>query len=129
MRFLVDANVPRSALALLQKFGHIAEYVRDIGLGASADAQVALHAQQTKAALLTRDLDFADLRTYPPSSYEGIVVLRLPDDAVAEQIVNVLERFLKQANLVKQLPGHLVILEPARVRFRPPVTPPAPVFD
>jgi hypothetical protein len=43
----------------------------------------------------------------------------MPDDAVAQTIVNLLERFLKQTELATQLPGHLVILEPDRVRFRP----------
>jgi predicted nuclease of predicted toxin-antitoxin system len=119
MRFLVDANVPRSAIALLQQFGHSAEHVRDLGLGASPDAEIALHAQGAGAILLTRDLDFADIRAYPPESRPGIIVMRLPDDAVARQILNLLERFLKQVDLVAQASGHLVILEADRVRFRP----------
>lgn len=48
--------------------------------------------------------------------------MRLPDDATARQIVDLLERFLKQPALVDSLPGHLVILEADRVRFRPPLT-------
>jgi hypothetical protein len=43
----------------------------------------------------------------------------MPDDAVAQTIVNLLERFLKQTELATRLPGHLVIIEPDRVRFRP----------
>jgi predicted nuclease of predicted toxin-antitoxin system len=119
MRFLVDANLPRSALALLASLGHTCEHARDIGLGHAPDSHVAAHARSTGAALLTRDLDFADIRNYPPADYEGILVLRMPDHAVAQNIVNLLERFLKQTELATQLPGHLVILEPDRVRFRP----------
>ncbi len=48
--------------------------------------------------------------------------MRLPDDAAAPQIVGLLDRFLKQAALVESVPGHLVILEAGRVRFRPPLT-------
>lgn len=33
MRFLLDANLPRSCLSLLKDFGHSSEHVRDIGLG------------------------------------------------------------------------------------------------
>ena len=33
MKFLLDANMPRSALAALRGFGHSADHVRDIGLG------------------------------------------------------------------------------------------------
>ena len=123
MRFLVDANVPRSTLALLKNYGHDAEHVRDIGLGASPDAQIASQAKKSGAALITRDFDFADVRDYPPADYHGLIVMRLPDDAVAQRIVNLLERFLKKSELVSQLPGHLVILEGDRVRFRPPLKP------
>jgi predicted nuclease of predicted toxin-antitoxin system len=119
MRFLVDANLPRSCLALLQAFGHSAEHVRDLGLGGAPDAQVAARARETSAVLLTRDLDFSDIRAYPPAASPGLIVLRLPDDAVARQILNLLERFLKKADLVESVPAHLVILESDRVRFRP----------
>lgn len=119
MRFLVDANMPRSSLALLAGLGHTGEHARDMGLGNAPDSRIAAQARSTGAALVTRDLDFADIRNYPPADYLGILVLRVPDDAVAQVIVNVLERFLKQTDLTAQIPGHLVILEPDRVRFRP----------
>ncbi len=119
MRFLVDANMPRSAVALLQSLGHAAEHVRDLGLGEAPDIQIAARARSTGAVLLTRDLDFADIRYYPPADYQGLIVMRLPDDAVTREIVNLLERFLKQTEFVALLPGHLVILEKDHVRFRP----------
>ena len=119
MRFLVDANLPRSSLSVLQAFGHSAEHVRDLGLGGAPDAQIAARARDTSAALLTRDLDFSDIRAYPPTAYPGLIILRLPDDAVAQQILNLLERFLRKSALVENVPGHLVILESDRVRFRP----------
>jgi predicted nuclease of predicted toxin-antitoxin system len=122
MRFLVDANLPRSALPLLERFGHVAGHARDLGLGTAPDSEVAARARSTGSALLTRDLDFSDIRLYPPADYAGLVVMRLPDDATAGQIVLLLERFLKQPALVDCLPGHLVILEADRVRFRPPLT-------
>jgi predicted nuclease of predicted toxin-antitoxin system len=86
MRFLIDANLPRAAIHVCQKFGHQVEFARDIGLAAASDAQIAEHARESSAALLTRDLDFADVRRYPPDQYPGIVVLRLPDTTVALEI-------------------------------------------
>ncbi|MHB8815873.1 MAG: DUF5615 family PIN-like protein [Steroidobacteraceae bacterium] len=53
------------------------------GLGTAPDEVIAERARSTQAALITRDLDFADVRRYPPSDYHGIMILRLPDDAVA----------------------------------------------
>lgn len=119
MRFLVDANLPRSTAALLKNFGHTADHVRDLGLGDAPDAKIAAFAKTSGACLITRDLDFADIRNYPPDQYDGMLVLRLPEDAIATEIVEALEKFLKNSNLITKLPHHLVILEPSRVRFRP----------
>lgn len=119
MRFLMDANVPRAAVAVVEKFGHTVEFARDAGLGTAPDEVIAERARSTQAALITRDLDFADVRRYPPSDHHGIVVLRLPDDAVATDIASVLERFLAESQFVAQLRAHLVIVDEARVRFRP----------
>jgi predicted nuclease of predicted toxin-antitoxin system len=119
MRFLVDANLPRSVIELLTNNGHQAEFSRDIGLAAVPDSFIATRALQNKAALLTRDLDFADIRQYPPRDYYGIVVIRAPDDFVATDIVRILERFIRQPNFMAQLVRRLAIVEPDRVRFRP----------
>ena len=122
MRFLIDANLPRAAILACQKFGHQVEFARDIGLAAASDEQIAARAKQSHAALLTRDMDFADVRRYPPDQYAGIVVLRLPDTAVALEIVRVLERFLTEPEFLDPLAGRLAIVEVDRVRFRPPLS-------
>ena len=88
------------------------------GWAHAPDTAIAAHARSHHAVIVTRDVDFADIRNYPPQEFNGIIVLRMPDDAVAQTIVNLLERFLKQTELSARLPGHLVILETDRVRFR-----------
>ena len=45
MRFLIDEDLPRSVKNLLQRYGHEAFDVRDIGLRGSKDHQVAALAQ------------------------------------------------------------------------------------
>jgi predicted nuclease of predicted toxin-antitoxin system len=119
MRFLVDANLPRAIVATLRFHGHEAEHVKDIGLGSAPDERVAAHARGASMALITRDLDFADIRNYPPDEYPGLIVLRVPEDTVAGEIVRLIERFVTKPELVQQVPRHLVILEEAHVRFRP----------
>ena len=121
MRFLVDTNLPRSVIVVLQNLGHQVEFTRDIGLAAAADEQIAAHAVEIGAVPLTRDMDFADVRHYPPEQYAGIVVLRLPEAAVAQEIVRVLERFLINSGFLQSLAGRLAIVEVDRVGFRPPV--------
>jgi predicted nuclease of predicted toxin-antitoxin system len=119
MRFLIDASMPRSTTALLVRLGHEAVDVRDIMSGSTPDPDVAHHAKTNGLALLTRDFDFSDIRNYPPEQYAGIVVVELPDDATAANVLQVLESFLTQPDLVKHLPGHLAIVSLSRVRFRP----------
>jgi len=119
MRFLLDANMPRSAAGAVQRLGHEAVDVRDVGLGGADDAQIAVYAKEHKFALVTRDFDFSDIRNYPPAEYAGIIVLELPDDAIAATVVKVLVSFLSQPELLAHVPGRLAIVESWRVRFRP----------
>jgi predicted nuclease of predicted toxin-antitoxin system len=120
-RFLLDANMPRSAVDAVRNTGHAVEFARDIGLGSATDAAIAAHARKTRATLITRDLDFADLRKYPPGEHDGLVLLRLPDDSVASEIAAAIRRFVTTEGLVRNLHGRLAIVEQDRVRFRPPL--------
>jgi predicted nuclease of predicted toxin-antitoxin system len=121
VRFLIDANLPRAVIAVFQTHGHDTVFARDVGLSAATDEQLAAQARARGCALVTRDLDFADVRRYPPQQYAGIVVLRVPDDTVAAGIARVLDFFLGDQRLVESLAGRLAIVEPERVRFRPPL--------
>ena len=113
--------MPRSAVATLRRLGHQVDFARDIGLAAAGDQDIAARAQKTGAALLTRDLDFANIRQYPPEDYAGIVVPRLADDATALRICDVVERFARDQGFLDGLKGHIAIVELGRVRFRPPI--------
>ncbi len=120
MRFLLDANMPRSGAVMLRQNGHEAFDVRDIGLGGADDTRIAAHAKANGLVLVTRDFDFSDIRNYPPAEFAGIIVLQLPDDAIAAVVVKVLETFLSQPQLLALVVGRLAIVESWRVRFRPP---------
>ena len=118
MRFLIDADLPRSSSEVIRRHGHEAVDVRDVGPSVAKDPQIARYAQSEGLCLITDDYDFADLRNYPPDQYAGIVVLNLPRTATASYIVRLLDSFLKQEALIAQLPGKLAIVEPGRVRLR-----------
>jgi predicted nuclease of predicted toxin-antitoxin system len=119
MRFLIDASLPRSTAPLAKNLGDDAVDVRDLGMGAAPDPDIAAYAQSQQLCLLTRDYDFADIRNYPPDQYFGLVVIELPATATVPVILNLVEALLRQRDLLALLPGRLAIVEPGRVRLRP----------
>jgi predicted nuclease of predicted toxin-antitoxin system len=122
VHFLLDANLPRSIMAVVRRAGHDCTHVRDIALAQASDAQIAAHAQATGTTLMTRDLDFADVRNYPPERYSGIVAFRVPDTATAAMLCELTEQFLARGEVLAALAGRLAIVEFGRVRLRPPAT-------
>jgi predicted nuclease of predicted toxin-antitoxin system len=119
MKFLLDANLPRSSSPLLRGLGHEVEDVRDVLPGGADDDTVAARAQSQGCALVSRDFDFADIRNYPPQDYSGIVVLELPDDATAALVNTTIETFVRNPDFLNRLPSRLAIVSSWRVRFRP----------
>lgn len=119
MRFLVDADLPRSTADLLRRYGHIAVDVRDVGLGSAPDGRIADYARGGALVLITGDFGFADVRNYPPEQYPGLVVVGVPRNAAARMILGQIESFLRQPGIVLRTPGRLAILEPGRLRLRP----------
>lgn len=118
MRFLIDADLPRAIGDLLRRYGHTPVDVRDVGLGTAKDSDIAAYARKHRLCLLTGDFDFSNIRIYPPREYAGIIVLKLPRDATASFILNLLQSFLDQPHLLADMDGKLAIVEPGRVRFR-----------
>lgn len=77
MRFKFDENLPSDLGDLLRAEGHDAHSVHDEQLRGAADSSIAKVCQEEQRTLITLDLDFADISTYPPQDYHGIIVLRL----------------------------------------------------
>lgn len=69
--------------------------------------------------IVSRDFDLSDVRRLPPELRPGLLVLRMSDSSTAADVVGPLSRFLSATALVHRIPGHLAILEPNRLRFRP----------
>lgn len=63
MRFLVDANLPPALARWLASRGHQAEHVADHDLAAADDRVIWGQAATTDAVLVTKDEDFALMRT------------------------------------------------------------------
>jgi predicted nuclease of predicted toxin-antitoxin system len=114
--FKVDENLPTEAAELLRIAGHDAVTVGDQRMAGQPDTNVALVCQREGRAVVTLDLDFADIRAYPPGDYSGIIVLRLArlDKPRVLWIVQRLLPLLEHEPLV----GKLWIVDEASVRVR-----------
>ncbi len=117
--FLVDASLPRATAEVIRAAGHQATDVRDIGLGDAADDLIAAHAVEHGQCIITRDGDFGNVVDYPPADYRGIVVIEAHDGAGRAVVLGMIERFLRETEIVDRLDGRLAIVEPGRIRLRP----------
>lgn len=116
MRAKLDENLPVESIPILESAGWQCETVFQEGLSGAEDERVSEICRTETRVLFTIDLDFADIRAYPPSEYEGIVVLR-PIHPSRERILRLLERTMPL--LGGQWVAHrLWIVEPGRIRFR-----------
>ena len=116
MRFKVDENLPVQCIDQLRNAGHDALSVHDQGLSGAADPRIAEVSANEERVLVSLDLDFADIRTYPPSGSAGIMVFRLRSQDAAT-LQRVLARVL--ALLPGESPsGRLWVVEEDKVRIR-----------
>ena len=116
MKFLIDANIPRSTKKIMQALGHEVADVRDILPPASTDVEVASLALNQNRIIITRDQDFANILLYPPERFPGIIVLKVRAMKPSE-INNLIELFIK-SNPSETISHALIILEPNRFRVR-----------
>ena len=116
MRGKTDENVPTEAAALLRAAGWECDTVFDEALAGAEDPRVSDRCQVERRVLFTIDLDFADIRVYPPSEYIGIVGLR-PATPSRAAVLNLLQSAIPVL-AAEWAENRLWIVEPGRVRVR-----------
>lgn len=118
VKFLIDEILPLSIVTIATSRGHDAVHARDAGLRGRDDAAIAQAAQNDGRALVTMDSDFADIRTYPPGRFSGVVVLNPEANASVARIESLFTAFLSSEAASESLAGKLLIVDPGRVRVR-----------
>ena len=95
MRFFLDENFPKAAVALLISLGHKVDDIRGTDREGSTDATMA---QMRSAAFLTTDRDFFHTVPFTVPQHHGVVVVahRQPNRArIVRRIAWFMERFGK----------------------------------
>ena len=113
MRFLMNENVPRSAISTLRERGHDVIAAKE-SLKGAADESVLAEAQSRECVLVTQDKDFGELafRARLPAGC-GVVLFRLrrSPEQDSHRIVQVLESRAEWA-------GHFTVVTDDQVRIR-----------
>ena len=116
MRFKVDENLPDDIAEALRSRGHDAMTVHDQSMRGNSDARLSDVCRAEGRAIVSFDLDFANVRDYPPGDYPGLIVLRLADQSrpyvlrIFASVLDLLDR--------EELAGCLWVVEEHRVRIR-----------
>ncbi len=116
MKFKIDENLPVEVADALRLAGYDASTVFDQNMAGTADRNIASVVQREQRALLTLDLDFADIRNYPPQQFSGLIVIRAKRQdktsvlAIVERVIKALER--------ETLNRKLWIVDEQRIRIR-----------
>ncbi len=116
MKFKIDENLPAEAADTLKNAGFDAHTVGDETLSGADDETVASTSRSEGRILVTLDLDFANIRAYPPGEHAGIVVLRVKHQDKSTVLAHL--RRLATALAYRDPTGELWILDANRVRFR-----------
>lgn len=116
MKFKIDENLPTEVLSDLRTAGHEADSLPDEGLAGAPDPVVLDTVQREGRILMTLDKGIADIRTYPPERYAGIVLFRPHTSGRGEVLTFVRQRLA--TILQMDLTGHLLIVSERNIRVR-----------
>ena len=96
--------------------GHECQTVFEEHLGGAGDAPLYERCRREGRILLTLDLDFADIRAYPPAESPGIVVLR-PAEPDRDRVLQLIRQLLPALDR-EAVAQSLWIAEESRIRIR-----------
>ena len=113
MKFKIDENLSKQAAEILREKGYDTYTVNDEKLSGIEDDKLIEICRKEKRCLITADLDFADIISYPPDKYLGIVVIRHPKMIKRFQLrlINNFIEFLPK----QKLKGKLWIVEADKI--------------
>jgi len=116
MKFKLDENLPAIGKAIFKEHGHDLHTVYDECMAGATDSEIFNRCRREGRIIITLDLDFADIRSYPPSESPGIIVLRLARQD-KNSIIDTLQRLLP---LIKfdAIAQKLWIVEETLIRVR-----------
>ncbi|MEG4271169.1 MULTISPECIES: DUF5615 family PIN-like protein [unclassified Microcoleus] len=119
LRLFIDQCVPKSIIQILRDTEHEVFVLGDYIAIESPDIIVIAKAQELNAILVSINGDFADIVTYPPSSYQGIISIQLRNHPeIIPQLMARLTEYLSLHDSEEHYRGKLLLVEVYRIRIR-----------
>lgn len=119
LRFFADHCVPTSIVQFLRDHGHEVFQLRDCIPKDSPDYLVIQTAQNYQAILVSLNGDFADIVTYPPEKYLGIIGVQLRNHPeVIPKVLRRLQVYFTEHPSMEEYAGKLFLVEAHRIRIR-----------
>jgi len=119
LRFFADHCISNFIIEALSNAGNEVLRLRDYLPVESSDSLVIAKAQEVDAILLSLNGDFADIVTYPPAHFKGIVSLQvLNHPEVSRPLVVRLLGYIAAHPAPEHYRGRLIVVEVDRIRIR-----------
>ena len=119
LRFFADHCVSNLVMQSLEAAGHEVRRLKDYLPVESPDSAVIAQTQELDAILLSLNGDFADIVTYPPAQFKGIVALQILNHPEVTAHLNArLKRYLDLHPRMEEYRGKLIVVEADRIRIR-----------
>ena len=118
LRFFADHCIPNFIIQALKDTGYEVFQLRDHIPPESPDPLVISKTQELDSILVSLNGDFADIVTYPPSNYKGIIALQVRNHPeIIQQLVTKLKNYLSINPDMDHYKGKLFLVEVHRIRI------------
>lgn len=111
IKLKLDENLSRHLKPQLTALQYDVITAQEQGLLSKPDTAIAAAAKEEERILLTLDVEFGDLRKYPPGSHPGIILFR-PRSLGPLAVNAFIEEFVRGTD-IQRLTGSVVVVEPS----------------
>lgn len=118
MRIKLDENLPIALRELLTRAGHDVDTSPQENHTGAEDSELWQAAQAAERFLITQDLDFSDIRSFPPGSHFGLLLIRL-DHPSRSELLEKMRQILETEEFESWM-RCLVVVTEHKIRVRRP---------
>ncbi len=117
LRFFADHGISNFIIQFLRNSGYEVLRLKDDLTPDSPDPVVISKSQQLDAILISLNGDFADVITFPPAHYKGIIALQMRNHPeIILQLMTRLKTYLSDYPEMECYKGLLLVVEVHRIR-------------